>query len=129
MSDASADPLMSVLLVEDEALLRMDAAEFLAEEGFIVIGSGTGEHAASVIGGHPDDMHILFTDVHLPGTLNGVQLAHLARKRWPSIAILIVSGRTQPSQEDMPPGSRFLPKPYAPHIVIRHLRALVAPSS
>ena len=125
MSAVNTGLATCVLLVEDEAFLRIDALQFLQEEGFIVIESHNGEHAATVIGSHPH-IHVLFTDVHLGGDLNGVQLAHLARKRWPSIAILIVSGRGQPEQEEMPSGSRFLPKPYAPQVVVRHLRELVA---
>ena len=124
MTDVNASSATCVLLVEDEVLLRLDALHFLQEEGFIVIESKSGEHASTVMGSHPH-IHVLFTDVHLGGALNGIHLAHLARKRWPSIAILIVSGRGQPEQEDMPLGSRFLPKPYAPHVVIRHLRELV----
>jgi two-component system, response regulator PdtaR len=113
-----------VLLVEDEVLLRMDAAEFLETEGFAVIESTNGEHASTVIRDHAN-IHVLFTDVHLPGALNGVELAHLARRRWPSIAVLIVSGRALPREAEMPLGSRFLEKPYAQHVVVRHIRDLI----
>jgi DNA-binding response OmpR family regulator len=124
MGHANAGRATFVLLVEDEVLLRMHAADFLEEEGFIVIESTNGEHASTVIRNHPN-IHVLFTDVHLPGSLNGVELAHLARQRWPSIAILIVSGRAQPQEVAMPAGSRFLEKPYAADIVLRHIREIL----
>ena len=124
MSNVSSDTSSCVLIVEDEPLLRMEAVDFLQEEGFLVIESQNGEHASTVIARH-SHIHVLFTDVHLGGPLNGIQLAHLARRRWPAIAILIVSGRDLPNQKDMPSGSRFLPKPYSSEVVVQHLRELV----
>ncbi len=63
-----------MLLVEDEVVTRMDAARFLEEEGFNVIESANGEHARTIIEKHPS-IHVLFTDVHLPGSRTGVELA------------------------------------------------------
>jgi two-component system, response regulator PdtaR len=124
MDELSADRPTFVLLVEDEVVLRMDAAHFLEEEGFNVIESTNGEHASTVIQRHPN-IHVLFTDVHLPGSLGGVELAHIARKRWPSIVVLIVSGKAKPREHEMPTGSRFLPKPYHPKVAVRHINELL----
>jgi CheY-like chemotaxis protein len=120
MGEKSADRPTFVLLVEDEVVLRMDAAQFLEERGFNVIESTNGEHAWTVIERHPS-IHVLFTDVNLPGSLNGVEFAYIARRRWPSIVILIVSGKAKLSEHEMPAGSRFLPKPYHPKGAVRHI--------
>src|SRR6476620_10186994 len=124
MDENSADRPTFVLLVEDEVVLRMDAAQFLEDERFNVIESTNGQHASAVIERHPN-IHVLFTDVNLPGSPNGVELAYIARRRWPSMVILIVSGKATLKDNEMPAGSRFLPKPYHPKVAVRHINELL----
>jgi two-component system, response regulator PdtaR len=76
---------------------------------------------------HAPRIHVLFTDVQMPGPMDGLALAHHASKQWPWIGLLITSGRLGPHRESsLPQTSRFLAKPYDQHHVIGHIRQLVA---
>ena len=101
-----------VLVVEDEVLVRLIAAEMLTEAGFDVIEA---EHAAAallVLDARAADIRVLFTDVNMPGALDGLGLARHARHHAPWIASLVTSGKMSPSPAAMPAGSRFIAKPY-----------------
>jgi len=80
-----------VLLVEDEDLIRLVTAELLREEGFEVVEAWNGHEAARLLNSL-DGFDVLFTDVRMPGTLDGVDLAVLVRRRYPAIPVLVVSG-------------------------------------
>jgi hypothetical protein len=67
----------------------------------------------------------LFTDIHVPGSMDGLALAHLSRRAWPWISLLIASARAHPEAHEMPEGGRFIPKPYEPDHVVHHLRELI----
>jgi CheY-like chemotaxis protein len=101
-----------VLVVEDEVLLRWTAVAIVEDAGFDVVEAGTGIEAISVLEKR-DDIRTVFTDVEMPGSINGLQLAHLIRIRWPSIMIIATSGRFRLRDDDLPEGARFLHKPYA----------------
>ena len=115
-----------VVLAEDEALIRMMAADVLTSAGYQVIEAEHGDHALAVLHSKARDIHILFTDIHMPGSMDGLALAHHSRRNWPWIALLIASGRARPAQEDLPAGSRFLAKPYDPDHMVSHVRELIA---
>jgi two-component system, response regulator PdtaR len=115
-----------VLLAEDEDLIRELIAETLRAEGFEVIESQHAEHAFGTLQARADDIHVLFTDIHMPGSLNGLELAHHTARKWPWIALLITSARPAPDRSHMPRKCRFLPKPYRHDHVVRHIRELVA---
>ena len=108
----SLDKLPVILLVEDELLVRMMAAEVLLEAGFTVVESGSAEEALAVLEARCD-VNVLFTDVNMPGSLDGLSLARIVHKRTPTIGILIGSGRIRPGPAELPPGARFISKPYA----------------
>jgi CheY-like chemotaxis protein len=101
-----------VLVVEDEVLLRWSAVAIIEEAGFDVAEAETGIEAISVLEKR-DDIWIVFTDVEMPGSIDGLQLAHLVCTRWPSIKIVATSGRFRLRADDLPIGARFLHKPYA----------------
>jgi CheY-like chemotaxis protein len=101
-----------VLIVEDEVLLRWTAVAIIEDAGFDVVEAGSGIEAVSVLEKR-SDIRTVFTDVEMPGSINGIQLAHLISTRWPSIGIMATSGKFRLRQDDLPAGARFLHKPYA----------------
>ena len=127
MSNASeADlPAHVVLVAEDGTLTRMVAVDALTDAGFVVIEAGHADEALSLLTAQAIEVHALFTDIHMPGTMTGLELAHHVRGHWPWIALPMASGKARPTPEGMPAGSRFLPKPYDPNHVVRHVRELV----
>jgi len=127
MSAAPPDPRASlvVLLVEDEALIRMCAGEALADAGFTVTEAGHAHEAIEILERDHDAIRVVFTDVQMPGTVNGVGLAHHVRHHWPRIGLLIVSAQPRPALGELPAGARFLGKPYKLDHAVRHVRQLV----
>jgi CheY-like chemotaxis protein len=119
------DPIM-VLVAEDEELVRLVIAEVLRDVGFEVMEAEHAEAALSVLEHHAARIHVVFTDVQMPGSMDGLALAHHTSKNWPRIALLITSARPQPDQARFPKKSRFLAKPYRHSHVVQHIRELVA---
>ena len=112
-----------VLVVEDDFLLRMDAVDIVRNAGFEAIEAANADQAIAIIEADPD-IHIVFTDVQMPGIMDGLRLARFIRDRWPPIKIVATSGRLRVAQEDLPKGSIFVPKPYTPEQIIRTFRQL-----
>jgi DNA-binding response OmpR family regulator len=102
---------MTVLLVEDEPLLRMFSADALSEAGFNIIEAETADDAAAILGLH-EDVKAVVTDIQTPGALDGLGLVRLVYETKPRIVRLIVSGRVRPKPEDLPPDTLFVAKPY-----------------
>ncbi|KQP50779.1 response regulator receiver protein [Methylobacterium sp. Leaf399] len=124
MTDDSSD-LPVVLLVEDDGLLLMEAADTLSDAGFRVLEASHADKALKLLQDH-DDVGVLMTDVDMPqGSMDGFALARLVARRWPSIPVLVVSGMGTPGPHDLPDGARFIPKPYEPATLVRTLRAFV----
>ena len=115
---------IGILIVEDEFLLRMDAADFLEEAGFKVYEASNADEAIALLESH-DDIRAVFTDIHMPGSMDGLKLAHFVRGRWPPIRLIITSGRARPRDEDLPSGSGFVGKPYQLEKVAGGLRAMI----
>src|SRR5437868_8190140 len=101
-----------VLIVEDEALVRLDAVEAIDAAGFDVIEAINADQAIAILE-QRRDIRLLFTDIQMPGSMDGLKLAHFVKNRWPPIKIVATSGRTEIRETDLPDGSRFVPKPYA----------------
>jgi two-component system, response regulator PdtaR len=112
-----------VVVVEDELLIRMAALGALADAGFEIVEAEHAAEALLVLQRRSNNVHALFTDIHMPGVMDGAALAHHARKNWPWMAILVTSART--ISHPLPDGSRFLPKPYEPGHVVHHLREML----
>ena len=112
-----------VLIVEDELLIRMDAAEMIESAGFDVVEAGNADEAIAILEGRAD-IAIVFTDVHMPGSMDGLRLAAAVRGRWPPIKIIATSGIASVSKDDLPPGSRFLSKPYSAREIVGTLQEL-----
>jgi two-component system, response regulator PdtaR len=113
-----------VLVVEDEPLLRMLAAEVVEEAGFVALEAGDADEAVALLESRPD-IALLFTDIDMPGRMDGLNLAHAVRDRWPPVEILVVSGCVWARQADLPTNSRFVGKPYRAEAIVQELRSLV----
>ncbi len=105
----SSSPI--VLVVEDEALILLNTVYELEAHGFVAIEAANANVALGHLNTRPDITH-LFSDIDLPGGMDGLQLAELVRKRWPQVAILLTSGHMLPGTVPVPEGAVFLPKPY-----------------
>ena len=101
-----------VLLVEDELLLRMDAAAMVAAAGFEVVEAANADEAIEILEARRD-ISVVFTDIQMPGSMDGLKLARAVRGRWPPIKIVATSGLVDVGEKDLPEGGRFLPKPYS----------------
>lgn len=114
-----------VLVVEDEFLLRMDAALMIEEAGFDVLEAADADAAIAILETR-FDIDVVFTDIDMPnGSMNGLKLAHAVRGRWPPIKIVTTSGHFQPKDEELPAGGRFISKPYHSRLVTETIRELI----
>jgi CheY-like chemotaxis protein len=100
-----------VLVVEDEGLVRMNAVAMIEEAGFSVLEASDADNAIRILETRRD-ITVIFTDIEMPGSMNGIKLAHAVRDRWPPIKIIATSGHYGFREGDLPTGGRFLPKPY-----------------
>jgi len=116
-------PPPSILIVEDEAFVRLLGAGMLAHAGFRVIEAADGDEALELLEADAD-VQLLFTDVNLPGAIDGVALARPVHERWPRIGIIVVSGKELPQPHELPAGSHFHRKPYDAEAVVGHAREL-----
>ncbi|MBR1154031.1 response regulator [Bradyrhizobium sp. JYMT SZCCT0428] len=117
-----------VLVVEDEWLLRLLAVELVEDAGFVALQAANADEAIVILEQRVD-IALILTDVDMPGTMDGLRLAHAVRRRWPPIKIIIVSGKTRLSDAELPTETRFFPKPYSVPEMIGELLSLVAPPS
>ena len=104
------DPTPVVLVVEDEMVLRMRAVDIVQDAGFVPIEAVSADQALEILESR-DDISLLFTDIQMPGSMDGLTLAHTTHTRWPHIKIILVSGQVAVTDADKPDNSRFFPKP------------------
>ena len=116
-----------VLIVEDEFLLRMDAVSVITGAGFEVVEAANADDAIEILEARRD-ITVVFTDIQMPGSMDGLKLARAVRGRWPPIKIIATSGHVHVSETELPEGGRFLPKPYNPMQVTGVLRELISGS-
>jgi CheY-like chemotaxis protein len=114
-----------ILVVEDETLLRMLAGDILTEDaGYRVIEAVNADEALILLESR-HDVRLVFTDVNMPGALNGFALARIVDMRFPGIKVIVTSGLAWPGIGDLPKGKRFLPKPYAPSALITMVQEML----
>ena len=114
-----------ILVVEDEALVRMIASDILTEKGgYRVLEAAHAEEALTLLESR-HDVRLVFTDVEMPGSLDGFALARIVDMRFPGIKVIVTSGRMTPGAGDLPKGTRFLPKPYAPLALVGMVRGIL----
>lgn len=113
-----------ILVVEDEPLIRFDAVDALHDAGFAVVEAGNADAALAVLRAR-DDITVLFTDINMPGSMNGLELAAEVHKRWPSIHLIVTSGLVKPRREDIPDDGLFIGKPYVAEQVASAVQRIV----
>ena len=113
-----------VLVVEDEMLLRMRAVDMVEDAGFTSIEAVDADQAVAILESR-SDIALLFTDIQMPGSMDGLNLAHVVHKRWPPIKIIIVSGQLKLADLDIPADSRFFGKPLEAKVMIAHMRSVI----
>ncbi len=114
----------NVLVVEDEMILRMRAVDIVEDAGFHPVEAVNADEAISILE-FRSDISLLFTDIQMPGSIDGLKLAHAVHHRWPSIKIILVSGHVKPSDAERPADSRFFGKPLSVEQMITELQAMV----
>jgi len=119
---------LAVVIAEDDVLLRMVAVEAFEDEGFVTFQAQNAAAALRIFKARPADIDVLFTDIRMPGGMDGLELAHRVRERWPSTGIVIVSGNIFVATDELPEGARFLPKPYDLDRVVEFVRLVRPPA-
>jgi two-component sensor histidine kinase len=114
----------NVLVVEDEMLLRMRAVDIVEDAGFCPVEAVNADEALSILETR-SDISLLFTDIQMPGSMDGLKLAHAVHDRWPAIKIILVSGQVKPTDAEKPADSRFFGKPLGVEKMISELRAMI----
>lgn len=114
-----------MLVVEDEPLVRMIAADELEETGFRVLEAANTDVAPVVLAARSEEMQVLFTDVDMPGSMDGMALAGQVHRRWPHVRLLISSGYARPHPDEIPASGHFVPKPYCGHTLVRHIAEIM----
>jgi len=123
MSAGSNEAPPNVLVVEDEMVLRMRAVDIVQDAGFTPVEAVNADEALSILELR-SDISLLFTDIQMPGTMDGLKLAHAVHIRWPSIKIILVSGQVEISDAEKPANSRFFGKPLENKQIIAELQEM-----
>jgi DNA-binding NtrC family response regulator len=110
-----------VMVVESESIIRIEAVDLVKDAGYEVIDASDADSALVILHSR-NDIRAVFTNIRMPGSLNGMELAHFVRKRWPHIRLMVTSSPRQ--WEDFPANWRYIQKPYAPEQVTTALRSL-----
>jgi CheY-like chemotaxis protein len=113
----------AVLVVEDDPILLMEAMDLVEDAGLTAYGARNADAAIGLLERHPD-IRILFSDVEMPGTMDGLKLARAVRDRWPPVTIIMTSGRLKVSADDMPENGMFFAKPYPPSDIVKTLNRI-----
>ena len=117
--------LPAVLVVEDEAIIRMDAVEIIKSAGFRTYEASSADEAIRLMDRHAN-IGILFTDIDMPGSMDGLKLATYVRDRWPPVVIIVASGAVNIDPLALPTGASFFPKPYQPSQITSSLQQIAA---
>ena len=117
-----------VLVVEDEMMLRMRAVDFVEDAGFIPVEAVNADEALAILESR-SDIELLFTDIQMPGSMDGLKLAHAVHERWPAIKIILVSGKLTPTDAEKPASSRFFGKPLEVKQMIAQMQEMIGRGS
>lgn len=113
-----------VLVVEDEPLLRMLACDIVERAGFEAIEASDADQAIGILETR-EDVRLVFTDIDMPGTMDGVKLAHYIRDRWPPILLVLGSSQAVLDETALPAGSTTFTKPYEEALIASTLRSML----
>jgi CheY-like chemotaxis protein len=111
-----------VLVVEDELMIRLAICEELETDGYDVLTATNADEAIQMLETR-NDISTIFTDIEMPGSMDGLKLAAAVRDRWPPVNIIVTTGKGRPRDDELPVNSRFLRKPYQTSEVLTAIRA------
>jgi CheY-like chemotaxis protein len=121
--DRSCIPAV-ILIVEDEMMLRMCTVDMVEDAGYTTVEAVDADGALAILESR-SDIALMVTDIQMPGSMNGLELAHAVHARWPSIKIIVVSGRLTQPNIDLPADSRFFGKPLEAGEMIDQMRSMI----
>ncbi len=124
--DITTDRKAVILVVEDSAIIRMGAVDLVVNAGYEALEASNAEEAIRLLEARTDIV-LVFTDVGMPGTMDGIKLAHYIRNRWPPVKLIVASGRSIIEQSRLPEGSQFVPKPYNDSTIVEQIRRMLSP--
>jgi len=114
-----------VLVVEDSAIIRLGAVDLVLAAGYVALQASNADEAIAILGSR-QDIDLVFTDVQMPGTMDGIKLSHYIRKRWPPVKLIVASGAAILEESSLPGGSRFFSKPYDDHSITLAMALLLS---
>ncbi len=118
----------TVLIVENEALVRAELAYIVSQAGLLVLEASDADEAIRLLDSHPE-IEVMVTDIRMPGSMDGIRLAHHVRDRWPPVKIIIASGRLETELSELPAGSDFIAKPFSREAIDAAVRRMAELSS
>ncbi|MFP9136629.1 response regulator [Devosia sp. XGJD_8] len=114
-----------VLVVEDSTIIRMGAVDLVLAAGYEALQARDADEAIAILESR-GDVDLVFTDVQMPGTMDGIKLAHYIRDRWPPVRLIVASGAAIIEESSLPGGSSFFSKPYDDHAITDAMAPLLA---
>ena len=114
-----------VLIVEDEPLLQLAAVDSVEAAGFVCLCATNADHAIALMECRPD-IRIVFTDVDIPGSMNGLALVAMIHRRWPPTILIVTSGHVGVRDDELPDDGRFFAKPYDHRVLVRTMHEMLA---
>ena len=114
-----------VLVVEDSPIIRLGAVELVLSAGYEALEARDADEAIRILDSR-SDIDLVFTDVQMPGTMDGIRLSHYIRERWPPVKLILASGNAILEESSLPTGSGFFAKPYVDHAIAEAMAKLLA---
>jgi two-component system, response regulator PdtaR len=114
-----------ILVVEDDPIIRMGALQFVIHAGFEALEAENADEAIRILEAR-SDIHLVFTDLGMPGTMDGIKLAHYIRQRWPLVKLIVASGKAILDESRLPAGARFFPKPYSDSTIVGAMMGMIS---
>jgi CheY-like chemotaxis protein len=120
----NTDAIATVLVVEDDTLVRMHGTDILENAGYEVLEAANADEALAILN-EQRDVDVLFSDVDMPGSMDGLDLARLVHERWPNIHLLLTSGHHPVLSADLPERGKFVRKPWSSEVLVDRIRGLL----
>jgi CheY-like chemotaxis protein len=116
---------LTILLIEDEPIIRMGTSAMLEDAGYLVLEAANTDEAQTLLTAHPE-IAIVVTDVQMPGSMDGLALAQMLHRNHPEIRVLVTSGRSGSLEARECGNASFLPKPYTAAAIEKALAGLAS---
>lgn len=115
-----AEPLVRILVIDDEAIIRLDAREILEDAGYVVTEAASADEAMPLLA-DGKTIEVILTDIDMPGSIDGLELARAVDCMMPEVAIVIMSGHKLPRREDLPLKAAFVAKPFSTSVLLQRV--------